>query len=216
MKQLFGIIGLGRFGRSVAQRLIQLNKEVICIDKNEDIIRDLSEDITNIYQADCLDEKAMQEIGMSEVNVAVVSIGEDIETSIMAVAILHNLGVMNIYAKAVNVLHGRILAKVGAKRVIFPEKEMGENLANTLAGVDIIDYLGVNNSYIFAKIKPPKQFIGKTIKNLDIRNIYGINIIGIEKNRQLNINPNPNEVLEENDTLMAIGSKDDINKLIKL
>ncbi len=215
MSKLYGIVGLGRFGRSVAQRLVELNKDVICIDKNENIIKEMAEEIENIYQADCLDEKALKEIGMAEADTVVVSIGENIEASIMAVAILHSLGIKNIYAKAVTPLHGRILAKVGANKVIFPEKEMGINLGNVLAGIDIIQTLATGKSYVFAKIKAPKLFFGKSIKELDVRNRYALNIIGIERKEGLNINPLPGEIIKENDMLMVIGKREDVEKVSK-
>ncbi len=213
MSKLFGIIGLGRFGRSVARRLLELDKEIICVDKDESIVKELSEEIDNVYQADCLDEKALKEIGMSDVDTVVVSIGENVEASIMAVTILHGFGIENIYAKAVSPLHGRVLAKVGAKRVIFPEKEMGINLANSLAGIDMIQTLTAGKSYVFAKIKAPKMFVNKTIKELDIRNRFGLNVIGIERNGDLDINPMPDEVIQESDILMVIGKRDDVEKV---
>ncbi len=215
MSKLYGIVGLGRFGRSVAQRLIELNKDVICIDKNENIIKDMAEEIENIYQADCLDEKALKEIGMAEADTVVVSIGENIEASVMAVAILHSLGIKNIYAKAITPLHGRILAKVGANKVIFPEKEMGINLGNSLAGIDIIQTLAAGKSYVFAKIKAPSAFFDKSIKELDVRNRYALNIIGIERKDDLNINPLPDEVIKKDDTLMVVGRREDVEKVSK-
>ncbi len=215
MSKLYGIVGLGRFGRSVAQRLIELNKDVICIDKNENIVKDMAEEIENIYQADCLDEKALKEIGMAEADTVVVSIGENIEASVMAVAILHSLGIKNIYAKAITPLHGRILAKVGANKVIFPEKEMGINLGNSLAGIDIIQTLAAGKSYVFAKIKAPSVFFDKSIKELDVRNRYALNIIGIERKDDLNINPMPDEIIRENDTLMVVGRREDVEKVSK-
>ncbi len=215
MSKLYGIVGLGRFGRSVAKRLIELNKDVICIDKNENIIKEMAEEIENIYQADCLDEKALKEVGILESDTVVVSIGENVEASVMAVAILHSLGVENIYAKAITPLHGRILAKVGAKKVIFPEKEMGINLGNVLAGIDIIQTLAAGKSYVFAKIKAPKIFFDKSIKELDVRNRYGLNIIGVERKDSLNINPHPDEIIEENDILMVVGKREDVEKVSK-
>ncbi len=213
MSELYGIIGLGRFGRSVAIRLVELGKEVICVDKDEALIKEVAEEIDNVYQADCLDEKALREIGMAEVDTAVVSIGENIEASIMTVAILHSMGIENIYAKAVNPLHGRVLAKVGAKKVIFPEKEMGINLANSLAGIDIIQTLTTGKSYVFAKIRAPKRFFNKTIRELDIRNRFGVNVIGIERDGELDLNPMPTQTIAEGDILMVIGKREDVERL---
>ncbi len=214
MKDIFVIIGLGRFGSSIAERLNELGKEIVCIDKNETVIRELSERIQNIYQADCLDENSLREIGISESDAVVVSIGENLETSIMCVATLHGMGIKNIYAKAVNKLHGRILAQVGAKRVIFPEKEMGTVFANSLAGIDIIEKIGTSSKYIISKIKAPKQFCDKTIKQLDIRNRYSINIISIDRDGKIDINPHPDEILMENDILTVVGKKKDIEQLV--
>jgi trk system potassium uptake protein TrkA len=213
MKELYGVIGLGRFGSSVALRLLELGRDVICIDKDENRVKELSETIENIYQADSLDERALKEIGITDCNVVVVSIGEDIETSVMLVAILHSLGVENIYAKAVSALHGRILAKVGAKKVIFPEKDMGVNLANSLAGVDIIQTLSKGRSYVLAKIKAPKMFFGKSLLELDIRRKYGLNIIGIERGDDFNVNPLPDETILDGDLLMVVGKKSDIERV---
>ncbi len=215
MSKLYGIVGLGRFGRSVARRLVELEKDVICVDKDENIIKEMSEEIENIYQADCLDEKALKEIGIAEADTVVVSIGENVEASVMAVAILHSLGVKDIYAKAVTPLHGRILAKVGANKVIFPEKEMGINLGNILAGIDIMQTLATGKSYVFAKIKAPKVFIDKSIKELDVRNRYGLNIIGIETKDDLNINPFPDEIIKAEDILMVVGKREDVEKVLK-
>lgn len=214
MKETFVIIGLGRFGSSIAERLNELKKEIVCIDKNETVIRELSEKIQNIYQADCLDGNSLREIGISESDTVVVSIGENLETSIMCVATLHGMGIKKIYAKAVNKLHGRILAQVGAKRVIFPEKEMGTVFANSLAGIDIIEKIGTSNKYIISKIKAPKQFCDKTIKQLDIRNRYNINIISVDRDGKIDINPYPDDILMENDILTVVGKKKDIEQLI--
>ncbi len=215
MSELYGIIGLGRFGRSVAMRLIELGKDVICVDKDEALVKEVAEDIDNVYQVDCLDEKALKEIGMAEVDTAVVSIGENIEASIMTVAILHGMGIENIYAKAVNPLHGRVLARVGAKKVIFPEKEMGINLANSLAGIDVIQTLTVGKSYVFAKIKAPKKFFNKSIRELDIRNRFSVNVIGIERDGELDLNPMPTETIVDGDILMVIGKREDVERLSK-
>jgi len=214
MKDTFVIIGLGRFGSSIAERLNELGKEIVCIDKNEAIVREMSEQIQNIYQADCLDENSLKEIGISESDTVIVSIGENLETSIMCVATLHGMGIKKIYAKAVNKLHGRILAQVGAKRVIFPEKEMGIALANNLAGVDIIEKIGTSSKYVISKIKTPRQFCDKTIKQLDIRNRYNINIISIDRQGKIDVNPHPDEILMENDILTVVGKKKDIEQLI--
>jgi len=215
MNRLYGIVGLGRFGSSVAMRLAELDRKVICVDKDENTVKNISEFIENVYQADCLDEKALKEVGIADADVVVVSIGEDIETSIMSVAILHGLGVEDIYAKAISPLHGRILAKVGAKRVVFPEKEMGINLANSLADIDIIQKLSKGKSYVLAKIKAPKFFFDKSILELDVRNKYGLNIIGIERNNDFNINPMPNEIISKDDTLMVVGKREDIERIAK-
>ncbi|WP_035586864.1 potassium channel family protein [Hippea jasoniae] len=213
MSKLYCVIGLGRFGFSVAQRLIELKKDVICIDKDEEKVKEVSEVAPVVYQLDCTDEKALKQVGISNVDVAVVSVGNDIEVSILTVAILHSFGIKEIYAKATNPLHGRVLAKVGATRVIFPEKEKGIDLANHLAGVDIIEAIDSTGKYVFAKMKAPSIFVGKSIIELDVRKRFGLNIIGIQRNSRFDINPSPNEVISENDTLLVVGKKEDVEKV---
>ncbi len=215
MKELFVVIGLGRFGRSVAERLTELDQDVIGIDINEDKVKDAAEVLPSVFVADCTDEKALKEIGVQDAKTVVVSVGNNIETSVLSVAILHSLGIKEIYAKAINPLHGRVLAKVGATKVIFPEKEKGRDLANHLAGLDIIEALDSTGKYVFAKIKAPKNFSGKSILQLDVRRRFGLTIIGIERDGKMDINPMPNEVIQENDYLLVVGKKDDIEKVRK-
>jgi len=215
MKELFVVIGLGRFGMSVAERLVELDQDVIGIDIDEEKVKDAAEVLPSVFVADCTDEKALKEIGVQDAKTVVVSVGGNIETSVLSVAILHSLGVKEIYAKAINPLHGRVLAKVGATKVIFPEKEKGRDLANHLAGLDIIEALDSTGKYLFAKIKAPQNFSGKSILQLDVRKRFGLTIIGIERNGKMDINPMPNEVIQENDYLLVVGKKDDIEKVRK-
>ncbi len=215
MKELFVVIGLGRFGRSVAERLAELDQDVIGIDIDEDKVKDAAEILPSVFVADCTDEKALKEIGVQDAKTVVVSVGGNIETSVLSVAILHSLGVKEIYAKAINPLHGRVLAKVGATKVIFPEKEKGRDLANHLAGLDIIEALDSTGKYLFAKIKAPQNFSGKSILQLDVRKRFGLTIIGIERDGKMDINPMPNEVIQENDYLLVVGKKEDIERVRK-
>ncbi len=215
MKELFVVIGLGRFGKSVVERLAELGQDVIGIDMDEDSVKDVAEVIPSVFLADCTDEKALREIGVQDAKTAVVSVGGNIETSVLSVAILHSFGISEIYAKATSVLHGRVLAKVGATKVIFPEKEKGRDLANHLAGLDIIEALDSTGRYVFAKIKAPLSFSSKSILQLDVRKRFGLTIIGIERDGKMDINPMPSEIIQEKDYLLVVGKKDDIEKVRK-
>ncbi len=215
MKELFVVIGLGRFGKSVVERLAELGQDVIGIDIDEDKVKDVAEVIPTVFLADCTDEKALREIGVQDAKTAVVSVGGNIETSVLSVAILHSFGIGEIYAKATSVLHGRVLAKVGATKVIFPEKEKGRDLANHLAGLDVIEALDSTGKYVLAKVKAPHSFSGKSILQLDVRKRFGLTIIGIEHDGKMDINPMPNEVIQENDYLLVVGKKEDIEKVRK-
>ncbi len=215
MKELFVVIGLGRFGKSVVERLAELGQDVIGIDIDEDSVKDVAEVIPSVFLADCTDEKALREIGVQDAKTAVVSVGGNIETSVLSVAILHSFGIKEIYAKATSVLHGRVLAKVGATKVIFPEKEKGRDLANHLAGLDVIEALDSTGRYVFAKIKAPQSFSGKSILQLDVRKRFGLTIIGIERDGKMDINPMPSEVIQDKDYLLVVGKKDDIEKVRK-
>ena len=216
MKRQFVVIGCGRFGTSVALKLNELGSEVMVVDNNEEIIQDISEYVTHAVQADATDENTIRSLGIRNFDVAVVTIGSDIQSSILITLMCKELGVKYVVAKAQNELHAKVLYKIGADRVVFPEREMGIRIAKNLVYDNILDYVELDPRYGIAEIFAPEEWIGKTIKELDIRNKYHLNILGIKHGSDLDVQFNPDDEITEGTVLVVIGGNTDINKLEKL
>lgn len=221
MKKQYAVIGLGRFGSAVAETLAEAGAEVIAIDNDETRVKTLSEVVTLAIQCDATDEKALREAGVQNVDTAVVSIGENIESSILAVMILKELGIKDIVAKAVNELHGKILAELGVQRVVYPEREMARRVAQSLIRPEFLEQIILSPEYSIVEMPAPAFTWDKTIRQANLRAEYGINIIAIKKQffvegvkkETLNINPHPDDRITKNDILIVLGSKKDIEKL---
>lgn len=216
MKRQFVVIGCGRFGTSVALKLNELGSEVMVVDNNEEIIQDISEYVTHAVQADATDENTIRSLGIRNFDVAVVTIGSDIQSSILITLMCKELGVKYVVAKAQNELHAKVLYKIGADRVVFPEREMGIRIAKNLVYDNILDYVELDPRYGIAEVFAPEEWIGKTIKELDIRSKYHLNILGIKHGADLDVQFNPDDEITEGTVLVVIGGNADINKLEKL
>lgn len=224
MKQ-FAVIGLGRFGSSVAKTLSEKGYEVLAIDSNEQEVQDISELVAHAVTIDATDEKALKAVGIEHVDCAIVGIGADIEASILVTVTLKEIGIKEIVARAMTEIHGKVLEKIGATKVIFAERDMGIRLANTLVSPEIIEHIDLSPEYSIFELSPPKDFIGKSLKELDIRAKYNLNVIamkrkvkvktqkGFEEHEELNISPTANDVVTENDKLIVIGTDEAIAKL---
>lgn len=216
MKRQFVVIGCGRFGTSVAMKLNELGSEVMVVDNNEEIIQDISEYVTHAVQADATDENTIRSLGIRNFDVAVVTIGSDIQSSILITLMCKELGVKHVVAKAQNELHAKVLYKIGADRVVFPEREMGIRIAKNLVYENVLDYVELDPRYGIAEIYAPDDWVGKSIKQLDLRSRYHINVLGLKQGADLNVQFDPEEQLTEGTVLVVIGSNTDINKLEKL
>lgn len=213
----FAVIGLGRFGYSVAQTLTKNGAHVLAIDKDNDKIQSVRDIATQAVQMNALDEKSLKTVGISAIDVAVVSIGMDMEASILVTMTLKQLGVKEVIAKALNDIHAKVLEKVGASRIIFPEREMGSRLANSLLMPNIVEYINLSEDYSIMEISPPKNIIGKSIKESQIRVHYHVDIIAVrageeEGKKQLIIVPEADYVIKKDDKLIIIGHKDYLEK----
>ncbi len=210
MRKQFAIIGMGRFGSSVAKTLSQLGFEVLAIDHREETVQDVSAFVTHAVQADSTDEEALRALGIRNFDVVVVAIGEDIQASILTTLILKEMGIPTIIVKAVNDLHGKVLKKIGADKVVYPERDMGQRVAHHLISSNIIDYIELSADYSIVEIKVSKQMIGKSLKQLDIRAKYGCNVIAIKQNEQLIIPPSAEDPLRMDDILVIVGKNSDL------
>jgi trk system potassium uptake protein len=218
----FGVIGLGRFGAAMATTLTQLGHDVIGVDADESRVQQLADVITHTLQIDATDEKALRAAGIQDVNIAVVSIGENIESSLLVVMQLRELGVPSIVAKAVTPLHGRILEKLGVSRVIFPEREMAIRVAHSLVMPNVIDYIELSRDFSIVEVPAPDAFIGQTLKQLELRPRLGLTLIAIKRRIDgsgpvvTNIAPAADETIRNGDILALLGSNERLNQLDEL
>ena len=219
MKKQFAVIGMGRFGSEIARTLSKHKCDVIAIDRSESRIKEVSDYVTMAVQLDAVDEKAMREAGVQNVDVAVVSIGENIEASILVVMTLKDLGIKSIVAKAVSETHGRILAQLGVRRVVHPERDMAQKVAYSLVRADVLEMIELSPDYSIVEFEAPDFFQDQSISEVNMRAKHGITIIAIKRQNGddlqkevWNINPHPSEVIKKGDTIVILGSNKDIEK----
>lgn len=213
MKKQFVVIGLGRFGSSVATTLAKMGHEVLGIDSDEKRVNEHVGLIPHVVQADATDEQALKALGIRNFDIVVVAIGEHIQASIMATLIIKEMGVPMVVVKARNELHRKVLQKIGADKVIFPERDMGVRVAHNLISPNILDYIEFTDDYSLADISVPPWMVGKSLAELNIRARYGCNVIAIKSGRQINIAPRAEDRLQEGDVMVVIGHNDDLQRL---
>lgn len=221
-RKQFGVIGLGRFGSAMAMTLTELGHDVIGVDGDESRVQQLADVITHALQIDATDEKALRAAGIQDVDVAVVSIGENIESSLLVVMQLRDLGIGTIVAKAVTPLHGRILEKLGVSRVIFPEREMAIRIAHSLVLPNVIDYIELSRDFSIVEVPAPAAFVGRTLKQLELRPRLGLTLIAIKRQSDdssavvTNIAPAADETIRPGDILALLGGNEKLNQLDQL
>jgi trk system potassium uptake protein TrkA len=218
-KRSFAVIGLGRFGAAMATTLAGLGHDVIGIDGDEDKVRALADMVSLAMQLDATDEKALRAAGIKDVDVAIVSIGEDIESSLLVVTLVRELGIKYIVAKAVTPLHGRILEKLGVTRVVFPEREMAMRIAHGLVVPNVLDYIELSNEFSIVEVPAPNEFVGKTLREIGLRSRFGLTTIAIKHaakagdGKFTNIAPGPEDVVQSGDVLALLGSNERLGQL---
>ena len=219
-KRSFAVIGLGRFGTAMGTTLTDLGHEVIGVDTDEDRVQALADSLALAVRLDATDEKALRAAGIAEVDVAVVSIGENIESSLLVVTLLRELGIKDVAAKAVTPLHGRILEKLGVTRVVFPERDTAIRLAHSLVIPNVLDYIELSNEFSIIEVPAPGEFSGRTLKEIGLRARFGLTTIAIKRtegsNLVTNIAPGPDDVVREGDTLALLGSNEKLGQLDRM
>ncbi|WP_274363535.1 potassium channel family protein [Paenibacillus thermotolerans] len=215
MKQQFVVIGLGRFGSSLALTLTENGYEVLGIDKDEEVVNDLSNRLTHCVVADTTDEGVLQSLGIRNFDCAVVAIGSDIQASVLTSILLKDFGVKTVVAKALSSVHGKVLDRIGIDRVIYPERDMGARVAHQLMSPNLLDYIELSKDYTLAEVSVPSRLAGYSLKDLNIRAKFGLNVVAIHKSNGMNISPSANDVVEEKDVMVIIGSIEQIEKFQK-
>jgi trk system potassium uptake protein TrkA len=212
-KEQVMVIGLGRFGSAVARELERLGHQVLAIDQGEQQVNDIASEVTHALQLDAADEDALRSAGAGDFQTAIVAISTDAEPSIFATMVLKRLGVRTVIAKAGSQLHGEILSRVGADRVVLPERETGLRLAHSFNVPNVIDYLDVAPNFGIEKIRPPASFIGKSLGELDLKTRLGLTPIALRRGQQVFVNPARDERVAEGDELILIGRDDKLDQL---
>lgn len=214
-KKEFVVFGLGRFGESVAMALAESGCEVLVVDDNQDKITDIAEHVTHAVCADITDAESLEDLGIGNFDGAIVAIGTDLEASVLITILAKECGIPYILAKAQNELHAKILKKVGADKVVFPEKEMGIRIANNLMMGNFFDAVELSSKFSMMDLDIPEDWCGHTLRSLNVRATKKVNVIGIRRDGGLNINPDPDEPLKSGDILVVIGKNEVLKKLMK-
>lgn len=211
MKKQFGVIGLGKFGAAVATHLEELGCTVIALDRDPDLVDDIKDEVSFAEVVEATDPEALAATGIKNCDAVVVAIGE-VQSNILVSLILEELGVTNIIAKASSEVHGRVLKKIGVKEVVFPEKDMGTRIANKITSSNILDYISIAKEFDIIEFEASKKLLKKSLKELSLRNRFGITVIAIKKGSEVIVSPNAEEKILEGDSLFLVGKTSDIGK----
>ncbi len=216
MSKQFIVFGLGRFGRSIATALCGTGNDVLCVDTSEELVDNIAPYVTHAVQANATDEKVLKALGIADFDVAVVAIGGDIQSSIMITLLCKELGVPRVLAKAQSEMHAKVLEKIGADRIVFPERDMGIKVAHNLASGNILDHIELSPDYSIMEMDTIRKWVGKTLVDLNFRQRYNLNIIAIKNDAgEVSVNPPPNVVIEKDDNLLVIGLNEDIRRMVE-
>lgn len=211
-QQQFAVIGLGRFGSSVARKLYEAGQEVMGIDINEERIEDAELLVTHAVVADTTEEEALKAIGIRNFDCVIVAIGNDMESSILTTLLLKEMGVKKVITKALSKHHGKVLDKVGADWIVYPERDMGDRVANQLLSPNMLNYIELSKEYNIEEIRIPSKMAGKSLRELDIRAKFNLSVIAIVREGDIIISPSPDQNIQNDDLLVMIGSREDLAK----
>ncbi len=211
----FVVIGLGRFGTAVAEELSSMGHEVLAMDTDEERVRNVAEELTHAVVADARDPAVLKALGVRNYDCAVVAVGEEIGNSALITLNLKEMGMKKVICKAKNHIHRKVLEKIGADRVVFPEHEMGVKLAQGLSSISVLNFIEVSDDYGIVELEVPRSWYNRTIRELDIRNIYQVNVIAVRKadSSTLNVVPGADCILEKGDRVVVLGRSEDTNRL---
>lgn len=206
MKKQYAVFGMGGFGHSVALKLESLGCDVIVVDNSAEKIQEISDEVSLAMKADVEDPDLMRSLGARNLDGVVVAISEDMEASIMATILAKEMGVPYVLAKAKNELHAKILKKVGANTIVYPEKEMGSRIAKSLVSANFADWIELSPEYSLVETKIPVEWAGKSLVELRVRDVYGINVVGLVCDHKVQVTLDPYQPLPEKGMVILIGA----------
>ena len=211
--QTYAVFGLGRYGTAVAKELVDNGKEIIAVDTDQQIVNDASAYLPVCKCADVTDPEVISRLDIGNIDTVIVCMAGNLEASVMAVTLCKEAGVRHVIAKSANEMHRRILLRVGADRVVFPENESGIRLAKNLLSSGFIDMISLSKDVSMVEIDVKREWLGKNLIELNLRKRYGFNIVAIKKGEQVNVNVNPEQVLDSDTTLIVIANTGKLSKL---
>ena len=207
------VVGLGRFGSSVAHTLVEMGYEVLAVDFEQSRVQSYSETLTHVVQADTTSERALRQIGAADVSTAVVCIGTDIESSVLTTGCLVDIGVPNIWAKAITKAHGKILDRVGAHHVVFPEADMGARVAHLLTG-RTLEYVELDDDFVIAETGVPKAAVGKTLGTAQLRATFDVTVVCTKQSGSTFTYATTDTVLGADDLVVIAGRRGAVDRFI--
>jgi trk system potassium uptake protein TrkA len=218
IKAQVAVIGLGRFGFHAAQSLFEHGHEVLAIDNDRAMVQKIKDHCSQAVVMDARDKDRLRALGLKNFDVVVVSLGERVDASALVVLHLRELGVRRIITKAGSEDHAKLLELIGAHEIIFPERQAAERLARRLTDVNILDYISLGGSYSIQELAPPDAFVGKSLKELDLRNRYNVQVLAVRDalTDDLQVNPAPDLIFKGSEVLVLLGSNQDLDRLRRL
>lgn len=211
----FVIIGVGRFGSNLAKTLADLGNEVLAIDDRDDRIQEISDYVTHAVVGDVKNQAVLSSLGVRNYDVGIVALSEDMGTSILVASALKELGMQYVVARATSEIHARLLQKVGADRVVFPERDMGTRLAQNLSMVNILECLDISDKLSIVEVSVPSRWVGKNLRETNARSDFSVNVLAVKRGNRddIEVPPNPDTIFAKEDIVIVIGSKDHIKKI---
>lgn len=210
------VVGLGRFGAEVARRLCELGCEVLAVDNHTELVQQISADVTHAVVADARDKDVLRALGAKEFDCAIVAIGGSLADSVLATMNLKELGIPKVVCKAHDETHRQVLLKLGADQIVIPEQEQAARLARSLSSHNVLDYIELSDEYGIVEVPAPKSWIGKNLKELNVRAKLGLNILAVKQELRINVSPAADYAITSEDVLVVLGSTNALEKVQKL
>lgn len=211
-RKQFAVLGLGRFGQAVVKTLSENGYDVLCCDKNPELVNQMMPYATEAMQADISDEGALKEMGLGNYDIVIIATGDSLESAVMATMTAKEMKVETVISKAKDIKQANILYKVGADKVVMPERDMGMRIATSLITSNVLDYISFSDDYGVAEIAPKTEWSGKTLAEANIRAATGLNVVAIKRGKNVIVSPGPQEMINKDDILVIIGTNEKIQK----